>query len=64
MHNGTDSPAKRVRTTISIDLEVWEKGKAMAADDRRDFSAQIEVLILQEEQRRKLAGAELGGNAA
>ncbi len=45
------------RITIVLPDEVHAAGKALAEDDRRDFSAQVATLIVAEQKRRKEGAA-------
>ena len=52
MKNGVKKQPKRLRICISIEPAVWRHGKILAAQDRRDLSAEIETLIVAEVERR------------
>lgn len=46
------SSNRKIRINISIDYDVWEKGKELAESEHRSFSNLIEVLINAEAERR------------
>lgn len=60
MHEVSAAPTatptgEKVRTTISIDSGVLEQGKTLAREDRRDFSAFLEVTIEEKWEARQVA---------
>jgi hypothetical protein len=44
---------KRKRVNISLDPQVYQEGLVLAAEDRRDFSHFLEVLIEKHAQRKR-----------